>query len=111
MLSNCLSGGLIVWYLTREEPEFRLDLRRLRIRSAVLKKMISIAIVVLMVLGLMIPVFASAGTTTDLQQYMWVNCPDGKRLNVRTEPSTKSRAIASLWEIWKLRCCGGSCVI
>ena len=44
VLSNCLSGGLIVWYLTREEPEFRLDLRRLRIRSAVLKKMISIGL-------------------------------------------------------------------
>lgn len=32
VLSNCLSGGLTLWFLMREEGEFHLDLRRLRIR-------------------------------------------------------------------------------
>ena len=58
-----------------------------------MKKILSIAIVVLMVLGLMIPVFASADTTTDLQRYMWVNCADGKRLNVRQSPDQSSKIL------------------
>ena len=44
VLSNCLSGGLMVWYLTHEEKDFRLDLRRLRIIPSILKKMIQIGL-------------------------------------------------------------------
>ena len=44
VLSNCLSGGLMVWYLLHEEKDFRLSLRRLRIDPAILKKMVSIGL-------------------------------------------------------------------
>ena len=45
-----------------------------------MKKVISIVLVIMTLVGLMIPVFAGAeGTSTT----MWVNCQDGKRLNVR----------------------------
>lgn len=44
VLSNCLSGGLMVLYLMREEPPFRLNLRKLRIDGAILKKMIHIGL-------------------------------------------------------------------
>ena len=44
VLSNCLSGGLIVWYLMREEKAFRLSLRRLRIDPQILKKMVQIGL-------------------------------------------------------------------
>ena len=55
-----------------------------------MKKLISIAVVLMMVAALMIPVFASAGAYgTD----MWVNCADGKRLNLRMEPRTGSKVI------------------
>ena len=59
-----------------------------------MKKIISIAVVIVTVFALMIPAFASAG------QYggkdMWVNCADGRRLNVRMKPSTGSRRITQL---------------
>ena len=59
-----------------------------------MKKMISITVAVVMVLALMIPVFASAG------QYggrdMWINCANGKKLNVRREPNTNSQVIVQL---------------
>ena len=44
VISNCLSGGLMVYYLTHEEKAFRLDLRRLRIDPVILKKMIQIGL-------------------------------------------------------------------
>ena len=55
-----------------------------------MKKIISVAIILVTVFALMIPAFASAGAWgTD----MWVNCENGKTLNLRMEPSTKSKAI------------------
>ena len=43
-----------------------------------MKKVISIVLVMMTLVGLMIPVFAGAEGTDK-----WVNCPDGKKLNVR----------------------------
>ena len=57
-----------------------------------MKKILSIAIVVLMALGLMIPVFASAETAAPGQS-LWVNCADGKRLNVREAPGKGSKLL------------------
>ena len=51
-----------------------------------MKKLLSIALVIVTVFSLMIPVFASAGVVYG--QEMWVNCADGKTLNLRKEPST-----------------------
>ena len=44
VISNCLSGGLMVYYLMTEDKEFRLDLRRLRIEPMILKKMVRIGL-------------------------------------------------------------------
>ena len=44
VLSNCLSGGLMVYYLLREDAPFRLYPRRLRNDGAILKKMIRIGL-------------------------------------------------------------------
>ena len=49
-----------------------------------MKKFLSILMVLMMAIGLMIPAFASAGS--DDLECMWVNCADGKRLNVRAYP-------------------------
>ena len=57
-----------------------------------MKKILSIAIVVLMAIGLMIPVFASAETAAPGQS-LWVNCADGKRLNVREAPNKGSKLL------------------
>ena len=57
-----------------------------------MKKILSIAIVVLMAIGLMIPVFASAETAAPGQS-LWVNCADGKRLNVREAPAKSSKLL------------------
>ena len=57
-----------------------------------MKKMIGIAMVLMMILSLIIPVFASAenvGGNTE----MWVNCEDGKKLNVRETPSKKAKVL------------------
>ena len=59
-----------------------------------MKKMISIIIILATVFALMIPAFASAGDMEEKD--MWVNCENGKRLNVRTEPRTSARRIAQL---------------
>lgn len=59
-----------------------------------MKKIICIAIVLMTVFALTIPAFASAGYDTGRD--MWVNCADGKRLNVREEPRTGSRVIVRL---------------
>ena len=55
-----------------------------------MKKLISIAIILVTVFALMIPAFASAGVWG---KDMWVNCENGKRLNLRMEPSTNSKSI------------------
>ena len=60
-----------------------------------MKKILSIAIVVLMALGLMIPVFASAETAAPAQ-YLWVNCADGKRLNVRQAPDKNAKVLCQV---------------
>lgn len=58
-----------------------------------MKKMISIAIILVTVLALMIPAFASAGAWG---KDMWVNCADGKRLNVRIDPRAGTKVITRL---------------
>lgn len=55
-------------------------------KEFIMKKLLSIALVIVTVFSLMIPVFASAGVVYG--QEMWVNCADGKTLNLRKEPST-----------------------
>ncbi len=64
-----------------------------------MKKLVSIVTVVLLVLGLMIPAFSTAETAdvaNDAVIYKWVNCENGKTLNLRQEPTTKSRSIFQL---------------
>ena len=61
-----------------------------------MKKLISVAIVVMMVLGLMVPVLASTAHAAALQPNMWVNCADGKRLNVREAPTKNSRVLTRI---------------
>ena len=56
-----------------------------------MKKVIGIVMVLMMVVGLMVPVMASADTKT--QDYMWVNCPNGKTVNIRQTTSTKSTVL------------------
>lgn len=56
-----------------------------------MKKLLTIALVAMMLLGLMVPVFASAEGET-----MWVNCADGKTLNLRAEPSRTARKLTGL---------------
>ena len=58
-----------------------------------MKKLIAIAIILVTVFALMIPALAeNEGFGVD----MWVNCANGKTLNVREEPTTSSRAITRL---------------
>ena len=57
-----------------------------------MKKILSIVMVLMMAVGLMIPVFASAAGI-ESGEYAWVNCADGKTLNVRTEPRKSSKAL------------------
>ena len=59
-----------------------------------MKKIISIAIILVTVLALMLPAFASAGDFVETD--MWVNCANGKTLNVREQPTRNSRAITRL---------------
>ena len=59
-----------------------------------MKKMISIIIILATVFALMIPAFASAGDMEEKD--MWVNCENGKRLNVRSEASTNGRIVTRL---------------
>lgn len=44
VLSNCLSGGLTVYFLMKETDEFRLNLKQLRVRSEFLQKIIKIGL-------------------------------------------------------------------
>ena len=71
-----------------------------------MKKVIGIVMVVMMLLGLMVPVMASADTKT--QNYMWVNCPDGKKLNVRAEESTRSTVLYRVESGTKLEIVGSA---
>ena len=52
-----------------------------------MKKLISIVLALMTIVGLMIPVFAGAEGTENTT--MWVNCADGKRLNVRESVNGK----------------------
>ena len=56
-----------------------------------MKKLMTIALVVMMVLGLMVPAFASASG-----EAMWVNCSNGKTLNLRKEPSKNAKVLKQL---------------
>ncbi|MBR2822383.1 MAG: SH3 domain-containing protein [Clostridia bacterium] len=56
-----------------------------------MKKLMTIALAVMMLLGLMVPMLASAEGET-----MWVNCPNGKTLNLRVEPSQNARKLKQL---------------
>ena len=62
-----------------------------------MKKLVSIVTVILMVLGLMIPVISSAegaaAPAPAAVTYKWVNCENGKTLNVREEPNTKAKVL------------------
>lgn len=44
VLSNCLSAGLTVYFLTKEEDEFRLDLRKLRIKKRYLLDVVRVGL-------------------------------------------------------------------
>lgn len=57
-----------------------------------MKKLIGIVMVVLMMVGLMIPAISGAEQVADNLE-MWVNCADGKTLNVREAPSTKAKVL------------------
>ena len=59
-----------------------------------MKKILSIVMILVTVLTLMIPVLASAEEYSCVD--MWVNCDNGKTLNVREEPRTGSRVITRL---------------
>jgi uncharacterized protein YgiM (DUF1202 family) len=61
-----------------------------------MKKILSIAIILVTVLALALPAFASASNDGFIGRDMWVNCPDGKTLNVREQPTKSSRAITRL---------------
>jgi uncharacterized protein YgiM (DUF1202 family) len=59
-----------------------------------MKKLISIIVILVTVLALAIPAFASVDEY--IGKDMWVNCANGKTLNVREAPSTNSRTITRL---------------
>ena len=59
-----------------------------------MKKMISIIMILVTVLALMVPALSSAENYGGKD--MWVNCADGKRLNLRENPSTDSAIITRL---------------
>ena len=55
-----------------------------------MKKLVSILFVMMMIFSLMVPVFATAEGTGNV---MWVNCADGKRLNVREAPQKGAKIL------------------
>ncbi len=61
-----------------------------------MKKLISIAIILVTVLALMAPAFASVNVNEYIGKEMWVNCSNGKTLNLREEPSANARIITRL---------------
>ena len=56
-----------------------------------MKKLMTMVMALVLAIGMMIPMFASADQKT--QDIMWVNCADGKTLNVRETPSTKAKVL------------------
>ena len=52
-----------------------------------MKKVISIILAIMTLVGLMIPVFASAAAAPAVNTTMYVHCTDGKSLNVRNNPN------------------------
>ena len=56
-----------------------------------MKKLLTVGLVLMMLVGLMVPAFA-AGTG----EYMWVNCANGKTLNLRADANTKARVLKRL---------------
>ena len=59
-----------------------------------MKKILSIVMILVTVLALMVPAFASAEEYTGIE--MWVNCENGKKLNVRETTNTSCRIITRL---------------
>ena len=59
-----------------------------------MKKILSIVMILVTVLALMVPALASAGDYDGMD--MWVNCENGKTLNLRDEPSTSGRVLLRL---------------
>ena len=53
-----------------------------------MKKLLSVVFALMMVVTLIVPVLSSAEST-----YRWVNCPNGKTLNLRAEPSTHAQTL------------------
>ncbi len=60
-----------------------------------MKKVLGIVMVLMMVVGLMVPVFGSAESVKG-HSSMYVYCANGKRLNVREEPSRNSNLLFRL---------------
>ena len=56
-----------------------------------MKKLIAVTLILALVAAVMIPVFASADSMV-----MWVNCSNGKRLNLRAQPDSHSARITLL---------------
>ena len=56
-----------------------------------MKKLLCAVMILVTVFALMIPAFAD--NATGFGGEMWVNCADGRRLNVREEPTTKGKLI------------------
>ncbi len=44
VLSNCLSGGMVIFFLMKDQDEFHLDLKKLRIRGEFLQRIIKIGL-------------------------------------------------------------------
>ena len=61
-----------------------------------MKKLIALVLALMTVMSLMIPVMASADVTAAATTTMWVNCANGYRLNVRTEPNTNAALLYRL---------------
>ena len=57
-----------------------------------MKKVMSAALVLMMLVSLMLPILASADTVS-AKGTMWVNCADGKRLNVREQADKNSKIL------------------
>ncbi len=56
-----------------------------------MKKLMTMVMALVLAIGMMIPMFASADQKT--QDIMWVNCADGKTLNVREMPDKKAKVL------------------
>ena len=57
-----------------------------------MKKLMSVVMIVMMIAAVMVPMCASANAIAPNTD-MWVNCKNGKNLNVRTAPNTKDSKI------------------